>query len=439
MNSLFTSIVESHAKEKEFDETLKEFFLSIEPVYKEGIFPDSLYRQIVEPDHIISFPVIWIDDKGIRHTNQGYRVEFNNVLGPYKGGLRFHPSVNLSILKMLGFEQIFKNCLTGLPLGGGKGGSDFDPKGKSDNEVIAFCRAFMDHLASYLGPNKDVPAGDIGVGGREIRAMYEEYKKDTGRDDGALTGKPLDLGGSLGRTEATGFGLCYIVEKMLEVVRHDSFKNKTVVISGSGNVATYAAKKAIQLGAKVLAMSDSSCAVYDPDGIDVEAVKNIKEGHRGRIEEYLSSHHGANKIKSHEIWGVKADIYLPCATQFEIDLEDAKKIVSSKAIAVGEGANMPCTKEASKYLYDSGVLYLPGKASNAGGVAVSGLEMIQNAKKEHWSFEEVDTRLHSIMGEIFKNISNTAETYGRATDYVLGADIFSFKKVALAMMKRDEK
>lgn len=432
----FNEQLERCADQKEFLNAVNEIFTSIKPAldrhpeYEAANIP----ARIITPDRIIVFKVEWKDDLGNIRVNNGYRVQFNNENGPYKGGLRFHPTVNLSILKFLGFEQIFKNRLTGLPLGGGKGGSDFNPKGKSDAEVIRFCHSFMDELYKYIGPSIDVPAGDIGVGGREIRAMYEEYERLTGRKDGALTGKPLDMGGSLGRTEATGYGLCYITERMLEECLNSSFKGKNVVISGSGNVAIYAAEKTTQLGGKVLAMSDSSACVYDPDGIDLAYVKDIKEKRRGRIAEYLDSHHNAKKLESKDIWTIKCDIALPCATQLELDLDSAKELIKNGVIAVGEGANMPCTLDATKEFINNGVLFLPGKASNAGGVAVSGLEMIQNANKQKWAFATVDNKLKGIMGNIFDNISKTAEEYGAKDHFVVGANIYSFLAIADEMM-----
>lgn len=424
------------SNEKEFLNAVKEFFDSIEPAlkrhpeYQEANIP----ARLITPDRVIQFKVEWKDDSGHIRVNNGYRVQFNNENGPYKGGLRFHPTVNLSILKFLGFEQIFKNRLTGLPLGGGKGGSDFDLKGKSDAEVIRFCHSFMDQLYKYIGPAIDVPAGDIGVGAREIRAMYEEYKKLTGLDDGVLTGKPFDMGGSLVRTEATGYGLCYIVERMLQKRLSTSFEGKDVIISGSGNVAIYAANKATELGGKVIAMSDSSACVYDPAGLDLALIKDIKEGHRGRISEYVSTHKEARLLPSKDIWTLKCDVALPCATQLELDEKSAEALIENGVQAVGEGANMPCTIQATKLFLHNDVLFLPGKASNAGGVAVSGLEMIQNAKHERWAFDVVDNKLKDIMATIFDNISSTAEKYGDKNDFVMGANIFSFLAIANEMM-----
>ncbi|MBQ7243468.1 MAG: NADP-specific glutamate dehydrogenase, partial [Bacilli bacterium] len=397
----------------------------------------KLFERFVEPERIICFRVSWVDDKGEVQVNHGYRVQFNSAIGAYKGGLRFHPSVNLSILKFLGLEQVLKNSLTGLPIGGGKGGSDFDPKGKSDREVMAFCQAFMSELYRHIGEFTDVPAGDIGVGGREIGFLYGQYKRIMQRNDGVLTGKGLTYGGSLVRTEATGYGLCYFGQRALQTMRNDSFAGKKVVISGSGNVAIYAAQKAMVLGAKVLAMSDSSGYVYDPEGIDLALVREIKEGRRGRIKEYADARVGATyKEGSRGIWSIPCDIALPCATQNEISIEEAKTLVSNGVLAVFEGANMPCELEASRYFIDSKVLYGPAKAANAGGVATSGFEMMQNAGRVSWSFEEVDAMLKKTMEGIFDHCYATASKYGNPYDLLLGANVSGFEKVADAMMKQ---
>lgn len=376
-------------------------------------------------DNIITFDVKWIDDNGKENINKGYRVQWNNLNGPYKGGLRFHADVDLDLFKRLAFEQTFKNILTTLPMGGAKGGSDFDPHNKSENEIKAFCEAFMDKIYPYIGEEKDIPAGDIGVGSSEIRYLYERYKLKSGKSDCSLTGKPLDLGGSLCRKEATGYGLCYIVEKMLKTLKNTSFEGKTVVISGSGNVAIYAAEKAIELGAKVVAMSDSTSSIYVEDGIDLAIVKRIKEVEKGRIKEYPNAITKATK----DIWSIKCDIALPCATQNELDLEDAKKLVDNGVIAVGEGANMPCTMEAARYFIDNDICYLPGKASNAGGVSVSGLEIEQNKKHESWSFEKVDARLKEIMENIFMNIYETAKKDHKDNDFMYGANKYAYDKL----------
>lgn len=397
---------------------------------KESEFKSSLGLaeyddRLFNADHIYVFYIKWKDDSGKEQINKGYRVQWNNVNGPYKGGLRFHKDVNLDLFKRLAFEQTYKNVLTTLPMGGAKGGSDFDPHGKSDNEIKSFCEAFMDQLYPYIGEEVDIPAGDIGVGGNEIRYLYERYMKVTGKKDCSLTGKPLDLGGSLCRKEATGYGLCYITNKMLNDIKGESFKGKTVVISGSGNVAIYACEKATQLGAKVVALSDSTSAIYDENGIDLDIVKEIKEVKKGRIREYPRG----KEITTKDLWKIKCDIALPCATQNELDLEDAKALVSNGVEAICEGANMPCTREAVKYIQEHHVLYIPGKASNAGGVAVSGLEIEQNKKGEKWSFEKVDARLKEIMETIFKNISSTAKKDGRELDFVYGANKYAYDKL----------
>jgi glutamate dehydrogenase (NADP+) len=377
--------------------------------------------------------VPWVDDKGQVQVNTGYRVQFNNSIGPYKGGLRLHPSVNLGIIKFLGFEQIFKNSLTGLPIGGGKGGSDFDPKGKSDREVMAFCQSFMTELNKYIGADTDVPAGDIGTGAREIGYMFGQFKKIRGTYEGVLTGKGLSYGGSLARTEATGYGLLYLTEEMLKCNGHD-IKGKTVCVSGSGNVAIYATQKAHQLGAKVVTVSDSSGWVYDPEGIDVALLKEVKEVKRARLTEYAAARPSAEYHEGRGVWSVKCDIALPCATQNELFLEDAKALVANGCIAVAEGANMPTTLDATEYLQQNKVLFAPGKAANAGGVATSALEMSQNSERLSWSFEEVDSKLQGIMVNIFHNLDDAAKRYGKEGDYVAGANIAGFEKVAEAMI-----
>ncbi len=394
---------------------------------------DNLLERIVEPERVVMFRVPWVDDEGNVQVNRGYRVQFNSALGPYKGGLRFHPSVNLSIIKFLGFEQVFKNSLTTLPLGGGKGGSDFDPKGKSDGEVMRFCQSFMNELYRHIGADTDVPAGDIGVGAREVGYLFGQYKKIANQFTGVLTGKGLTWGGSLTRTEATGYGLCYFTEAMLKD-HGNSFDSKTVVISGSGNVAIYAAEKAMQLGAKVVALSDSSGYIYDAQGIDLDLVKEIKEVKRGRIKEYCDTRTNAEYHEgSSGIWTIPCDIALPCATQNELDENSAKTLVANGCIAVAEGANMPTTPEAIHVLQQNHVLYAPGKASNAGGVACSGLEMSQNSQRLSWSFEEVDSKLKGIMENIYATVSKTAKEYGVEDNFVVGANIAGFEKVAKAM------
>ncbi|MBE6141762.1 MAG: NADP-specific glutamate dehydrogenase [Erysipelotrichaceae bacterium] len=399
--------------------------LAYEKEFKDSLGLSSYDPRVFEAEHIHLFDVTWTDEKGEKHTNKGYRVQWNNKNGPYKGGLRFHPSVTLDLFKRLAFEQTFKNILTTLPMGGAKGGSDFDPHGKSDYDIKAFCEAFMDKLAPFIGVETDVPAGDIGVGGTEIRYLYERYMKVTGKHDCSLTGKPLDLGGSLCRKEATGYGLCYITQKLLDTCLSTSFKDKTVVISGSGNVAIYAAEKAMQLGAKVVAMSDSTSAIHVPNGIDLDIVKEIKEVRKGRIKEYP----GAIIIPTKDIWKIKCDIALPCATQNEIDLEGAEALVANGCKVVCEGSNMSCTEEAVKYLQSHNIYYIPGKASNAGGVSVSGLEIEQNKAGESWSFEKVDARLKGIMETIFENIYNTAKKDGRNNDFVYGANKYAYDKL----------
>ena len=394
---------------------------------------EALLERIVEPERIIMFRVPWVDDEGKVQVNRGFRVQFNSAIGPYKGGLRFHPSVNLSIIKFLGFEQIFKNSLTGLPIGVFKGGSDFDPKGKSDREVMAFCQSFMTELCKHIGADTDVPAGDIGVGGREIGYMYGQYKRIRNVSEGVLTGKGLTYGGSLARTEATGYGLVYLVEELLKC-KGDTIEGKTVAVSGAGNVAIYAIQKAQQLGAKVVTCSDSTGWVYDPEGIDVAALKEIKEVQRARLTEYKKYRPQSEYHEGRGVWQIPVDIALPCATQNELFLEDAKQLVANGCKVVAEGANMPTTLDATEYLQESGIYFVPGKASNAGGVATSALEMCQNSMRYSWTFEEVDAKLKDIMVNIFHNIDNAAKEYGVENNYVAGANIAGFKKVADAML-----
>ena len=437
LKRVLTDLEKRSAGEKEFLQAVTEVLESLEPV----IEADPRYEQngvierIVEPERAILFRVSWVDDNGKVQVNRGYRVQFNSAIGPYKGGLRLHPSVNLSVIKFLGFEQIFKNSLTGLPIGGGKGGSDFDPKGKSDGEIMRFCQSFMTELAKHIGADTDVPAGDIGVGGREIGYLFGQYKRLRNEYTGVLTGKGLTYGGSLARTEATGYGLCYYTEEMLNCMKNDSFKGKTVVISGSGNVAIYANQKATELGAKVVAMSDSNGYIYDENGIDLAVVKQIKEVERGRIKEYAERVKGAKYVEGcRGIWSVKCDIALPCATQNELNGEEAATLIKNGVIAVAEGANMPSTPEAIEAFQKAGVLFGPAKAANAGGVATSALEMSQNSMRYSWTFEEVDAKLKNIMVGIFHNSYNAAEKYGMKGNLVAGANIAGFEKVAAAMI-----
>ena len=420
--------------EAEFHQAATEILTTLEPMINAHPEYESagLLERFVEPERTILFRVPWVDDNGNVHVNKGYRVQFNSAIGPYKGGIRLHPSVNLGIIKFLGFEQIFKNSLTGLPIGGGKGGSDFDPKGKSDREIMAFCQSFMTELCKYIGADTDVPAGDIGTGAREIGYMYGQYKRITGLYEGVLTGKGLSYGGSLARTEATGFGLLYLTEEMLRINGHN-IAGKRVAISGSGNVAIYAAKKAQELGATVVTVSDSTGWVYDLDGIDIKALKQIKEVDRARLTEYKKYRPNSEYHDGRGVWGVKVDIALPCATQNELHLEDAKMLVENGCIAVAEGANMPTTLEATEYLQKHGVLFAPGKAANAGGVATSALEMSQNSGRTSWTFEKVDKKLKDIMVNICHNMANTAERYGVKGNYVVGANIAGFEKVVDAM------
>ncbi len=435
VDEVIAQVIEQNPNEPEFHQAVKEVLNSLRPVVdanEQAFRRDALLERIVNPERQIKFRVPWIDDNGQVHVNTGYRVQFNSAIGPYKGGLRLHPSVNLGVIKFLGFEQIFKNSLTGLPIGGGKGGSDFDPKGKSDREVMAFCQSFMSELFKYIGADTDVPAGDIGTGAREIGYMFGQYKKLRGVFEGVLTGKGLSYGGSLARTEATGYGLLYIVEEMMKC-HGQSLEGKTVIVSGAGNVAIYAIQKAHQLGAKVVTCSDSTGWVYDPDGIDVAALKEIKEVKRARLTEYKNYRPNSEYHDGKGVWTVKCDIALPCATQNELDLDDAKALVANGVTAVAEGANMPTTLEATEYLQSNNVLFLPGKAANAGGVATSALEMSQNSERLHWTFEEVDSKLKGIMVDVYHNIDNAAKKYGFEGNYVVGANIAGFEKVVDAM------
>ena len=437
LNRVYASVEKRSPGEKEFLQAVYEVLESLEPVVEadKRIEANGVLERIVEPERQIFFRVSWVDDNGKVHVNRGYRVQFNSAIGPYKGGIRLHPSVNASVIKFLGFEQIFKNSLTGLPIGGGEGGSDFDPKGKSDGEIMRFCQSFMTELSKHIGADTDVPAGDIGTGAREIGFMFGQYKRLRNEYTGVLTGKGLSYGGSLARTEATGYGLCYFVEEMLNCMKNDSFKGKIVVVSGSGNVAIYANEKATELGAKVVAMSDSNGYIYDEKGIDLAVVKQIKEVERGRIKEYVNRVEGAEYHEGCKgIWTVKCDIALPCATQNEIDEESAKALVANGVTAVGEGANMPSTPEAIAVFQNSGVLFAPAKAANAGGVATSALEMSQNSMRYSWTFEEVDAKLKNIMVNIFHNANNAAEKYGLKGNLVAGANIAGFEKVADAMI-----
>ncbi len=436
LKKVFAQVQSRDKNEPEFLQAVEEVLESLESVVEKH--PEyekaGLLERLVEPERIITFRVPWVDDNGKTQVNRGFRVQFNSAIGPYKGGLRFHPSVYLGIIKFLGFEQIFKNSLTGLPIGGGKGGSDFDPKGKSDAEVMRFCQSFMTELSKHIGADTDVPAGDIGVGGREIGFLYGQYKRLRNEFTGVLTGKGLSYGGSLARTEATGYGLCYFTDAMLKD-NGKSFKGQTVVVSGSGNVAIYAVEKATELGAKVVAMSDSNGYVYDKNGIDLTAVKQLKEVERKRIKEYVATHPEAEYHEGCKgIWNVKCDIALPCATQNELDVDGAKALIANGCFAVGEGANMPSTPDAIAALQDAGVLFGPAKAANAGGVATSALEMSQNSMRYSWTFEEVDAKLKNIMEDIYAKTSGAAKEYGHEGNLVIGANIAGFKKVADSMM-----
>lgn len=434
LNSVYETVVKRNAGEPEFHQAVYEVLESLQPVAERrpDLVEAGVFERIVEPERGIQFRVAWVDDNGKVQVNRGFRYQFNSAIGPYKGGIRLHPSVCASIIKFLGFEQIFKNSLTGLPIGGGKGGSDFDPKGKSDAEVMRFCQAFMTELCRHIGADTDVPAGDIGTGAREIGYMFGQYKRIRNEYVGVLTGKGLQWGGSLARTEATGYGLCYLVDAMLK--DHDtSFEGKKVVISGSGNVAIYATQKATELGATVIALSDSNGYVVDENGINLDVVKDIKEVRRGRIKEYVEAVPSAKYFEGKGIWTVPCDVALPCATQNEINEDDAKALVANGVMAVGEGANMPSTPEAIAVFQSNGVLFAPAKAANAGGVATSALEMSQNSQRLSWTFEEVDTKLHDIMVNIYHNIASAAKEYGCEGNLVAGANIAGFLKVAEAM------
>ena len=435
VDEVIEQVVAQNPAEPEFHQAVKEVLESLRAVVEaneEAFRRDALLERLVNPERQFKFRVPWVDDKGQVHVNTGYRVQFNSAIGPYKGGLRLHPSVNLGIIKFLGFEQIFKNSLTGLPIGGGKGGSDFDPKGKSDREIMAFCQSFMTELCKYIGADTDVPAGDIGTGAREIGYMFGQYKRIRGLYEGVLTGKGLSYGGSLARTEATGYGLLYFTDEMLKC-NGKSIKGATIAVSGAGNVAIYAIEKAQQLGAKVVTASDSTGWIYDKDGIDVELLKEVKEVKRARLTEYAAARPSAEYNEGRGVWSIPVDIALPCATQNELHLEDAKQLVANGCYAVAEGANMPTTLEATEYLQKNGILFAPGKASNAGGVATSALEMSQNSERLSWTFEEVDGKLQNIMVNIFHNLDDAAKRYGMEGNYVAGANIAGFEKVVDAM------
>lgn len=436
VDRIYKKVVEQNPGEAEFHQAVKEVLESLRIVIEanEDIYvKNGILERFVEADRIVSFKVPWVDDKGNVHVNKGYRVQFNNSIGAYKGGLRFHPSVNQSILKFLGFEQTLKNSLTGLPMGGGKGGADFDPKGKSDKEIMAFCQSFMTELYKYIGKDIDVPAGDIGVGAREVGYLFGQYKRLSTSFEGVFTGKGIPFGGSLARKEATGYGLVYILDEMCKANKKE-IKGKTAVVTGSGNVAVYAVQKCQELGVKVVALCDSNGYVYDPEGIKLDIIKDIKEVKRERISEYAKRVSGAVYTEGKGIWNIKCDIFLPCATQNELDLEGAKALVKNGCFVVAEGANMPTTLEATEYLQSEGVLFMPGKASNAGGVSVSGLEQSQNAMRLSWSFEEVDRQLKDIMKDIFTKVDDAAKRYGVEGNYVAGANIAGFEKVANAMI-----
>ena len=434
---VYNDLVEKNKNESEYLHAAQEILESLEGYVEKHpeLEKQKLLERFLEPERFVQCKVVWTDDKGNFQVNRGYRVQYNSAIGPYKGGLRLHPSVNASIIKFLGLEQVLKNSLTSLPMGGGKGGSDFDPKGKSDTEIMRFCQSFMTELYRHIGPETDVPAGDIGVGGREIGYLFGQYKRIKNEFTGVLTGKGLTYGGSLARTEATGYGLCYFTSEALNTLKNTSFKDKTVVISGSGNVAIYATEKATQLGAKVVALSDSNGYIHDPNGINLDVVKQIKEVERGRISEYVKRVNGATYHEgSKGIWQIKCDIALPCATQNELDLEDAKTLVNNGVIAVCEGANMPSTLDAAKYFIDNKVIFGPAKAANAGGVATSGLEMTQNSAHLSWTFEDVDNKLKEIMVNIFKNSYAKALESGNKFDLLTGANIAGFEKVCNAML-----
>ena len=435
VDEVIETIIEQNPSEPEFHQAVREVLESLRVVIEENedeFKKNALLERLTNPERQFKFRVPWVDDNGQVQVNTGYRVQFNGAIGPYKGGLRFHPSVNLGIIKFLGFEQIFKNSLTGLPIGGGKGGSDFDPKGKSDREIMAFCQSFMTELCKYIGADTDVPAGDIGVGGREIGFLFGQYKRIRGLYEGVLTGKGLTFGGSLARTEATGYGLLYFTNAMLKANDID-IAGKTIAVSGAGNVAIYAIEKAQQLGGKPVTCSDSTGWIYDPEGIDVELLKEVKEIRRERLTAYAEARDSAEYHEGKGVWTIKCDIALPCATQNELQLEDAKTLVENGVLAVAEGANMPTTIEATEFLQENDVLFAPGKASNAGGVATSALEMSQNSERLSWTFEEVDGKLQTIMETIFANAAAAAEEYGMDKNYVAGANIAGFKKVVDAM------
>ncbi len=435
VDEVYERVVAQNPAQPEFHQAVKEVLATIRPVIDENeeeFRRDALLERLTTPERQLLFRVPWIDDKGQVQVNNGYRVQFNSAIGPYKGGLRFHPTVTLGTIKFLGFEQIFKNSLTGLPIGGGKGGSDFDPKGKSDREVMAFCQSFMNELFRHIGPNTDVPAGDIGVGGREIGFLYGQYKRITDRYESVLTGKGLSYGGSLARTQATGYGLIYFLDAMLKANGKD-IKGQTIAVSGAGNVAIYAIQKGQQLGANVVTCSDSSGWIYDPDGIDVDVLREVKEVNRARLTQYKEKRPNSVYHEGKGVWTTKCDIACPCATQNELNLEDAKTLKANGCYCVAEGANMPTTLEATEYIQSQGMLFSPGKASNAGGVATSALEMSQNAERLSWTFEEVDSQLNRIMNNIFKNVDDAARKYGMEGNYVAGANIAGFLKVADAM------
>ncbi len=441
VEKVYNDLKKKNPNEPEFLQAAQEILESLELIVERRpeIEKEKILERFVEPERLIQFRVAWLDDNNEIQVNRGYRVQFNSAIGPYKGGLRFHPTVNQSILKFLGLEQVLKNSLTTLPMGGGKGGSDFDPKGKSDREIMRFCQAFMTELYRHIGPDTDVPAGDIGVGGREVGYMFGQYKRIQNEFSGVLTGKGLTFGGSLARTEATGYGLCYFTEEALKTLKNDSLKGKTIAVSGAGNVAIYAIEKAQSLGAKCITCSDSTGWIYDPEGIDVKLLKEVKEVKRARLTEYAKARPSAQyfekKNKEHGVWQYKVDIALPCATQNELNLEDAKMLVANGVIAVCEGANMPTELDAAKYLIEQGVIYGPGKAANAGGVATSGLEMCQNSARLSWTFEDVDKKLEEIMKNIFHNAHNTALKYNiRENDLLTGANIAGFEKVCDAML-----
>ena len=435
VDEVLEKVIAQNPAQPEFHQAVKEVLESLRVVIEaneEKFRKEALLERLTTPERAILFRVPWVDDKGQVQVNNGFRVQFNSAIGPYKGGLRFHPSVNLGIIKFLGFEQVFKNSLTGLPIGGGKGGSDFDPKGKSDREVMAFCQSFMTELYRHIGADTDVPAGDIGVGGREIGFLYGQYKRITALYEGVLTGKGLTYGGSLARTQATGYGLVYLTQELLKD-HGTSLEGKTVSVSGAGNVATYAIEKAQQLGAKVVTCSDSTGWIYDPDGIDVALLKEVKEVKRARLTEYKAARPSAEYHEGKGVWTIKVDVALPCATQNELLLDDAKALVANGVYAVCEGANMPTSLEATEYLQENGVLFVPGKASNAGGVATSALEMSQNSERLSWTFEEVDQKLQGIMVNIYHNIDAASKKYGMEGNYVAGANIAGFEKVLNAM------